>query len=65
MTELYNDVDVLGAVMADMLSGKFKAAQKKVQGLLKEKGAEIAAYEEYVNEQALAYEDGISEGQGV
>lgn len=63
MTDLYNDVDVLGAIMSDLISDDIMNARSKLQTLLTEKGRELANMEAYYDELAKQYEDGIGEGQ--
>jgi len=62
MTDLYYDAETLIEAIGLLDMGD-RSGMKKLRELLKGKLAEIHQYEEYVNEQVLAYEDGISEGQ--
>ena len=63
MTDLYNDVETLGAVISDLLNEENQSARQKLQRLLKAKGEELAAMEAYYDELAKQYADGVGEGQ--
>lgn len=67
MTNLYNDVNVLGDIMSDLLSNDVASARSKLQTLLSEKGRELTSIEAYFEELAnflsFEHEDAIGEGQ--
>jgi hypothetical protein len=63
MTDLYNDVNVLGDIMSNLLSNDVASARSKLQTLLTEKGRELTSMETYFEDLANEYEYAIVEEQ--